>query len=132
MAVRIRMKKFGRRHRPYFRICVMDSRKPRDGRALEEVGAYDPLLPDADGRVTLNTERIDYWLGVGAQPSDKVRVLIKKYGTNGTHADKNKAAREKLAAERGRRRQIATAAASQASKVQAAPAPEESPEEAPE
>ena len=79
MAVRIRMKKFGRRHRPYFRICVMDSRTPRDGRAIEEVGTYDPMIDDTDKRVTMKADRIDYWLGVGAQPSEKVRILIDKY-----------------------------------------------------
>lgn len=82
MAVRIRMKRFGRRHRPYFRICVMDSRSPRDGRAIEEVGSYDPMVADKSKRVTLNLERIDYWISVGAQPSDKVAVLIKKVKTN--------------------------------------------------
>jgi small subunit ribosomal protein S16 len=73
------MKKLGRRHRPFFRICAMDSRSPRDGKAIEELGTYDPMVPDTDRRVTLNNERIQYWLSVGAQPSDKVAVLIKKY-----------------------------------------------------
>ncbi|MFQ5731280.1 MAG: 30S ribosomal protein S16 [Planctomycetaceae bacterium] len=78
MAVRIRMKRLGRRHRPFFRICVMDSRKPRDGAAIEEVGSYDPMVRDKSKRVTLNLERIDYWISVGAQPSDNVATLIKK------------------------------------------------------
>ncbi len=85
MAVRIRMKMMGRKHRPYFRICATDSRSPRDGRVIEELGTYDPLIPETDGRVQLNAERVAYWLGVGAQPSEKVSVLIKKYGPNGTH-----------------------------------------------
>jgi small subunit ribosomal protein S16 len=97
------MKKLGRKHRPFFRICAMDSRSPRDGRVLEELGTYDPLVPDTDARVTLNAERVAYWLGVGAQPSDKVKVLIKKYGVGGTHVEQQKAALEKLAAQRGRR-----------------------------
>ncbi len=91
------MKKFGRKHRPFFRICAVDSRNPRDGRVLEELGSYDPLIPDTNARAQLNGERIDYWLGVGAQPSDKVRVLIKKYGSKGTHLDQLNAARGRLA-----------------------------------
>ena len=101
MAVRIRMKKMGRKHRPFYRICAMDSRCPRDGRALEELGTYDPMVPDADARVMLKADRVSYWLGVGAQPSEKVAVLIKKYGENGTHLDQQKAALDRLAQRRG-------------------------------
>jgi small subunit ribosomal protein S16 len=86
----------GRKHRSFFRICATDSRKPRDGKVLEELGTYDPLVPDTDARVTLNGDRIEYWLGVGAQPSEKVSVLIKKYGKNGTRVAEAQAAREKL------------------------------------
>ncbi len=96
MAVRIRLKRLGRRHRPFFRVCAMDIRSPRDGRVIEELGYYDPMVPDTDARAILKRDRIDYWLGVGAQPSDKVKVLIKKYGTNGTHVDKQEAALEKI------------------------------------
>jgi small subunit ribosomal protein S16 len=102
VSVRIRMKQFGRKHRPYYRICVMDIRKPRDGRVLEELGTYDPLIPETDARAQLNGERINYWLSVGAQPSDKVRVLIKKYGTNGTHVAAQQAAVGRLAVSRRR------------------------------
>ena len=97
MAVRIRMKKMGRRHRPFFRICAVDVRKPRDGEVLEELGTYDPMVRDTDARVMLNQERVSYWLNVGAQPSDKVGVLIKKYGPQGTHLAQMQAARERLA-----------------------------------
>ncbi len=96
MAVKIRMKLMGRKHRPFFRICAIDSRSPRDGRVLEELGTYDPMVPDTDARALINGERIQYWLGVGAQPSDKVKTLIKKYGPQGTHADQQRAARERL------------------------------------
>lgn len=96
MAVRIRMKKMGRRHRPFFRICAIDSRAPRDGRVIEELGHYDPMIKETDARASLNSERIDYWLGVGAQPSDKVKVLIKKYGSSGTHLEQQQAAFERL------------------------------------
>ena len=82
MAVRIRMKRLGRKHRPFFRVCVMDGRVQRDGKAIEEVGHYDPMVPDKAKRVKLDLERIDYWMGVGAQPSHKVGVLIKKVRKN--------------------------------------------------
>ena len=96
MAVRIRMKKMGRSHRHFFRICAIDKRSPRDGRVLEELGTYDPMITDADARAVLKRERIDHWLSVGAQPSEKCAVLIKKYGSEGTHLDAQKAALEKL------------------------------------
>ena len=96
------MKAFGRRHRAFYRVCVADARTPRDGRVLEEVGYYDPMVPETDARAILKGERIDYWLSVGAQPSDKVAVLIKKYGTNGTHLKEQQAAVERLAAKRRR------------------------------
>ncbi len=100
MSVRIRMKKLGRRHRPFYRICAMDIRTPRDGRVLEELGTYDPMVPDVDARAVLDGGRIDHWLSVGAQPSDNVKVLIKKYGSQGTHLEKQKAALEQLAESR--------------------------------
>jgi small subunit ribosomal protein S16 len=96
------MKQFGRKHRPYYRICAMDIRRPRDGRVLEELGTYDPLVPETDARAVLNGERIAYWISVGAQPSDKVRVLIKKYGAEGTHAAAQQSALERLAQSRRR------------------------------
>ena len=97
MAVRIRMKMMGRKHRPFFRICAVDSRNPRDGRVLEELGTYDPMVSETDARALLKSDRINYWLGVGAQPSMKVKTLIKKYGSEGTHVEQQRQAREKLA-----------------------------------
>ncbi len=98
MAVRIRLKKMGRAHRPFYRVCAFDHHTPRDGRALEELGTYDTSIHNTDARVVLNAERIDYWLSVGAQPTEKVAVLIKKYGTDGTHLDQQKVAQEELSA----------------------------------
>lgn len=80
MAVKLRFKRLGRRHRPFFRLAAMESRDRRDGRVLEELGHYDPLSTDAEQQVKLNTERIQYWLSVGAQPSDTVRNLLQKHG----------------------------------------------------
>ena len=102
MSVRIRMKQLGRKHRPFYRICAMDVRRPRDGRVLEELGTYDPMVPDTDARAVLDGERIAYWLSVGAQPSDKVKVLIKKYGKEGTHLSAQQAALARLAESRRR------------------------------
>ena len=79
MAVRIRMKKMGRKHRHFFRIVAIDSRQPRDGRVIEELGTYDPQVHDTDARVTLKPDRIKYWQGVGAKPSENVAILLKKY-----------------------------------------------------
>ncbi len=102
MSVRIRMKQLGRKHRPFYRICAMDIRAPRDGRVLEELGVYDPLVPETDARAILKGERIKYWLSVGALPSDKVKTLIKKYGAEGTHLAQQGAALDRLAQSRRR------------------------------
>jgi small subunit ribosomal protein S16 len=102
VAVRIRMKQMGRRHRPFYRICAMNVRAPRNGRTLEELGTYDPMVPLTDARALLNGERVQYWLGVGALPTEKVKVLIQKYGANGTHLEKQKAALDQLAQMRRR------------------------------
>lgn len=96
MAVCIRMKKMGRAHRAFFRICATDKRAPRDGRVLEELGTYDPSVPDTDARALFNKERVSHWLSVGAQPSEKVAILIKKYGPNGSHLEQQTKALEKL------------------------------------
>ena len=73
------MKLMGRKHRPYFRIVAIDSRQPRDGRVIEELGSYDPMVKNTDERVRLKPDRIAYWLKVGAAPSEKVAVLLRKY-----------------------------------------------------
>lgn len=128
MAVKIRMKKMGRTHRPYFRVCAMDQRKPRDGRVIEELGTYDPMCPETDARAQLKSDRIDYWLSVGAQPSEKCAVLIKKYGTSGTHLDAQKEALERL----GRRKDYTPAPVTESPKPKEEPKAEAAPaEEAP-
>jgi small subunit ribosomal protein S16 len=96
VAVAIRMKRMGRTKREFYRICATDRRSPRDGRVIEELGTYDPHVPETDARCTLDAARVDYWLSVGAQPSDAVRVLIKKYGTSGTHLEQMEEARARL------------------------------------
>lgn len=76
MAVKLRLKRFGRRHKSFFRLGAIDSRSPRDGRVIEQLGWYDPNADQTDQRVSLNRDRIEYWLGVGAQPSETVRGLL--------------------------------------------------------
>ncbi|MEM6552339.1 MAG: 30S ribosomal protein S16 [Planctomycetota bacterium] len=78
--VRLRFKRFGRTHRPYYRLCAMDKRSPRDGQAIEELGTYDPLEKDDAKAVNFKAERVQYWLSVGAQPSETVAALLKKHG----------------------------------------------------
>ena len=73
----LRLKRFGRRHRPFYRVCAMDRRSPVNGRAIEELGWYDPVASD-DRKVSLKIDRIDYWLSVGAQPSRTVASLLRK------------------------------------------------------
>ena len=77
MSVRIRLKRMGARNNPFFRIVVADSRSPRDGRFIEEIGNYDPKKT---GDVNLDKERAEYWIKNGASPSETVRVLLKQQG----------------------------------------------------
>ena len=76
MAVRIRLKRIGAKNTPAFRIVVTDSRNPRDGRFIEEIGSYVPTR--RENKFTINLERAKYWVGVGAQPSETVNSMIKK------------------------------------------------------
>ena len=81
MSLKIRMSRGGAKKRPYYRIVIADSRMPRDGRYIERVGTYDPLLPkDHESRVTLVEDRIKYWLSVGALPSDRVNRFLDAAG----------------------------------------------------
>lgn len=80
MAVKLRLKRMGRTHRSFFRLNAMESRNPRDGRVIEQLGWYDPHAKNQEEQTSLNRERIEYWLGVGAQPSDTVRNMLKKHG----------------------------------------------------
>ena len=125
MAVKIRLKKMGRAHRPFYRVCAMDSRSPRDGRVIEQLGTYDVSVPETDARAILKGDRIAYWLSVGAQPSPKVGTLIKKYGLEGTHLEAQKEAISKLSDRRGKAIEAArVAAASVEMPKPEAPAPE--------
>lgn len=76
MAVKIRLRRMGAKKNPFYRIVVADSRYPRDGRFIEEIGTYDPLKTPAD--VKIDADKAKQWIANGAQPTDTVRVLLKK------------------------------------------------------
>lgn len=79
MAVKIRLARFGAKKRPFYRIVVADSRAPRDGRFIERIGQYDPMLPkDSKNRVVVKADRLQYWLSTGAQATERVLWFIKK------------------------------------------------------
>jgi len=78
VAVKIRLKRMGKIHAPYYRVVIMDSRTKRDGRAIEEIGLYHPTREPS--LIEINSERVQYWLGVGAQPTEQVAVLLKITG----------------------------------------------------
>jgi len=73
------MKQMGRKHRHYYRIVAIDHEQARDGRVIEELGTYDPHVKNKDARVTLIPHRIEYWTSVGAQPSEHVAAIMKKF-----------------------------------------------------
>jgi len=78
MTVKLRLARHGAKKRPFYRIVAADSESPRDGRYLEKLGTYNPLIEPAE--ITLNAERVRYWIEQGATPSDTVKSLLKKEG----------------------------------------------------
>ncbi|MEM6308211.1 MAG: 30S ribosomal protein S16 [Pseudomonadota bacterium] len=81
MAMKIRLARGGSKKRPFYRVVAADSRMPRDGRFIEKLGTYNPLLPkDSEDRVKLNMERVQYWLDQGAQPTDRVSRFLEAAG----------------------------------------------------
>jgi small subunit ribosomal protein S16 len=133
MSIAIRLARGGSKKRPYYRIVVADSRAPRDGRFIEKVGTYNPLLAkDSPERVKLLNERITHWLSVGAQPSDRVARFLDAAGIRERTArnNPNKAVPGEKAKERAEERETkATEAAEAAAAAAAAPAPVEEPAE---
>ena len=108
MAVRIRLKRLGRKNRAFFRLGVFDSRTRRDGRPIEELGYYDPLVVEEDKKYQLNRERISYWLSVGALPSETIQSILLRQGIDVPTSGKKRALspeeRELKEAERQRKR----------------------------
>jgi small subunit ribosomal protein S16 len=138
--LKIRLARGGAKKRPYYHIVIADSHSPRDGRFIEKVGAYNPLLPKDAQRVTLKSERIAEWLKKGAQPTDRVARFLSQeglvkweHGNNPQKSQPGKKAQER-AAERAQREQdrLEAEAAARAEAEAAAAAPAEAPaEEAP-
>lgn len=126
MATKIRLARGGSKKRPYYRIVVADIRAPRDGRFIEKIGSYNPMLPkDSEARVTIDLERAKYWLGTGAQPTDRVARFLDAAGlmkreprNNPQKAELGAKAKERLEAKRQAEEEAAAAAA------EAAAAPE--------
>ncbi len=127
MSIKIRLSRGGSKKRPFYRIVAADSRMPRDGRFIEKLGTYNPLLAkDSEERVKMDVERVQYWLSQGAQTTDRVArfleaagVVEKKERSNPKKAVPGKAAQERADAK------AAKAAAAAAAEADAAPAPEE-------
>ncbi len=86
--VKIRLQRFGRRHRPFFRISAIDSRSSRDSKFIERLGHYDPIEKDDAKALVINGDRVRYWLSVGAQPSETVASLLKRKGIDATSGQK--------------------------------------------
>ena len=135
MAIALRLARGGAKKRPYYKIVATDSRSPRDGKYLEQIGTYNPLLAKDDAnRVRLTEDRARYWLGVGAQPTDRVARMLDKLGikervatNNPNKAEPGKKAKERAEekAEKLREAEEAAAAAAAAPAVEEAPAAEE-------
>ena len=131
MAMKIRLARGGSKKRPFYRIVAADSRMPRDGRYVEKLGTYNPLLAkDAEDRVTMDLERIQYWLGQGAQPTDRVSrfleaagVIAKKERANLKKGEPGKAAKDRAEEKAAK----VVAAAEAAAEAAAAPAVEDAP-----
>ncbi|MAO57231.1 MAG: 30S ribosomal protein S16 [Rhodospirillaceae bacterium] len=139
MSVKIRLSRGGAKKRPYYHIVIADSRRARDGKFIERVGSYNPMLPkDNPDRVKLNEERIKHWLGVGAQPSDRVHRFLGAAGLTDTRPvpqnQTKRAAPKAKTLERQQEREdklkaAAEAAAAAEAEAAAAPAEEEAPAE---
>ena len=122
MAMKIRLARGGSKKRPFYRIVAADSRMPRDGRFIEKLGTYNPLLPkDSEERVKMNMERVQYWLGQGAQPTDRIARMLEAAGV------KDKAERNNP--NKGEPGQKAKDRAEEKAAKAAEPAPEEAPAE---
>ena len=98
MAVKIRMMRIGRRHRPFFRINAVESRNQRNGRILEKLGHYDPIEKDKAKQVVLNLERVKHWLDVGAVPTDAMSQILLRHGIKTKHYEATIQRRQKAKA----------------------------------
>jgi small subunit ribosomal protein S16 len=128
MAMKIRLARGGSKKRPYYSIVAADSRMPRDGRFIEKLGTYNPLLPkDSEDRVKMNVERVQYWLGEGAQPTDRISRMLEAAGvvTKKERANLKKGEPGKKAKQRADEKAAKAAKASEAAAAPAADAASE-------
>ncbi len=132
MAIKIRLARGGSKKRPYYHIVIADARSPRDGRVIERIGAYNPMLAkDDENRVQLDTDRATHWLKNGAQPTDRVERFLDAAGLL-KRTPKNNPNKAKPGAKALERLEEKKAAEEAAKETAAAPAEEEAPaEEAP-
>lgn len=118
MAVRIRLSRGGSKKRPFYRIVAADSRAPRDGRFIEKLGTYNPLLPqEHEQRLVVDAERVKYWLGIGALPTDRLAKLFSNLGLTkapAIHEQPKKSAPKVKAVERMKAKEEAAKAAAEA------------------
>lgn len=132
MSVKIRLTRGGAKKRPYYRIVVADSRNARDGRFIEQVGTYNPMLPrEHEDRIRLKTEEIQKWLSQGAQPSDRVARFLADAGLMEKRPIREQTKKDKPKAKAQERLREAEEAAKEAAAAAAAPAEEAPVEEAP-
>ena len=125
MAMKIRLARGGSKKRPFYRIVAADSRMPRDGRYVEKLGTYNPLLPkDSEERVKMNVERVQYWLGQGAQVTDRVSRMLEAAGVL-EKKERNNPTKGKPGQKAVDRAQEKAAEAAEAPEVEEAPAAEE-------
>jgi small subunit ribosomal protein S16 len=120
MATSIRLSRGGSKKRPYYRIVVADSRSPRDGRFIERIGSYNPLLPkDSPERIKIDVERAKHWVSVGAQPTDRVARFLDAVGVKERSArnNPNKAEPGKKAKDRAEERAAKAAEAAEAAEA---------------
>ncbi|MGX9355331.1 30S ribosomal protein S16 [Roseobacteraceae bacterium S113] len=123
MAIKIRLARGGSKKRPFYRIVAADSRMPRDGRFIEKLGTYNPLLPkDSEERVKMDVERVQYWLGQGAQTTDRVARFLEAAGLaeKTERSNPKKGAPGKKAVERAEEKAEKAAAAAEAPAEEAA------------
>jgi len=131
MAMKIRLARGGSKKRPFYRIVATDSRMPRDGRFIEKLGTYNPLLPkDSEDRVKMNMERVQYWMDHGAQPTDRISRMLEAAGVvpKKERANLKKGTPGKKAQERAEEK-AAKAAEAAAAPAEDAPAAEAASEE---
>ncbi len=130
MAMKIRLARGGSKKRPFYRIVAADSRMPRDGRFIEKLGTYNPLLPkDSEERVKMNEERIQYWISQGAQPTDRVARMLEAAGLK-EKAERNNPKKGTPGKKAQERAEEKAAKAADAAEAEAAPAEESAAEEA--